>query len=177
VIRSPEHLEVALGAAKKSIILHKNGSLLPLKPSQRVALIEFASHTEKEPRQPDSETIFAGILRTRLPLLESTWLDPLMPTSEQIDAAETIIAESEIILLATRNAHISPMQRTVAEKLINKKTVLICLRNPYDAGVLQADTILLTLGDSYPSMQAVSMVLLGELTSNSKLHVPLTMKS
>jgi len=175
VIRSREHLEVALGAAKKSIILHKTGSLLPLKPSQRVAMIEFASHIEKEALQPGSETIFAGILRTRLPLLESTWLDPVMPISEQIDVAETIRVESEIILLATRNAHISPIQRTVAEKLINKKTALVCLRNPYDAGVLQAETILLTLGDSYPSMQAASMALIGELSSNAKLHVPLTM--
>jgi hypothetical protein len=100
-----------------------------------------------------------------------------MPTSEQIDVAETIIAESEIILLATRNAHISPVQRTVAEKLINKKTVLVCLRNPYDAGVFHAETILLTLGDSYPSMQAASMALLGELSSNAKLPVPLTMGS
>ena len=175
LIMKPEHLDIVLHAAKSAIVLHKNDNLLPLMPSQEIGLIEFASHIEQERLQPDSETIFAEILKKRLPNLVSTWLDPIEPSPMQLSEAERINDESEFIILATRNAHISQKQLDASKKLIDDKTILVCLRNPYDAGVLSAETMLLTLGDSYPSKQAVSMVLLGDFVPDARLRVPLTM--
>jgi len=54
--------------------------------------------------------------------------------------------------------------------------VLLCLRNPYDAGVLsEMDAVLFTCGDSVPSLQAAVGALVGEFAPNAQLPVPLAM--
>ena len=47
-----------------------------------------------------------------------------------------------------------------------KRSILICLRNPYDAGVLEADAVICTCGDSTPSLAAAADALLGRLRAD-----------
>jgi hypothetical protein len=80
--------------------------------------------------------------------------------------------------VATRNAHITPAQRAAAQGLISgaRRSIVLCLRNPYDAGVMEgAGTLLLTCGDSAPSLRAAVDVLMGHFVPSGKLPVPLTM--
>ena len=67
-------------------------------------------------------------------------------------------------------------QRYIVESLLNHSGILICLRNPYDAGVLCANTTLLTLGDSIPSLHAAADALIGSYKPSGNLQVPLTME-
>jgi beta-N-acetylhexosaminidase len=175
VIRQPEHLEVTLNAAKAgSVLLQVKPGAIPLETGKTIALIEFASHIEQETLGEDMDTVLAGLLKTRLPGLRSTWLDPTHPTKTQLDHADQITEQTDITIVATRNAHLNPEQRETAETRLNESSILVCLRNPYDAGVLEAGTILLTLGDSTPSLQAATEALLGDFKPSAKRHVPLT---
>jgi hypothetical protein len=54
-----------------------------------------------------------------------------------------------------------------------KPTVLVCLRNPYDAGALDAGTVLLALGDAAPSLEAAAEALAGSYEPAGRLRVPL----
>ena len=57
-----------------------------------------------------------------------------------------------------------------------KQSVLLCLRNPYDAGVLSgAGTVVCTCSDSMPSLKAAVDVLTGVFVPAAKLPVPLTL--
>ena len=131
---------------------------------------------EKEKITQDAVTSFATMLRKKVPHLQSIWLDPINPTHEQLLSSDKIARLAETIIIATRNAHLNPKQHEAAEKLLNQSNILVCLRNPYDAGILYADTTFLTLGDSTPSLQAAADALLGDYKPTGKLNVPLTMK-
>jgi len=177
VIRKPEHLETVMEAARAgTVLLRETPAILPLKHGKKYALIEFASHIEKETLGEDSETVLSGLLKSRLPELNSVWIDPVSPPEAQLEKATKIAEEADTIIVATRNAHLSSRQQETATKHLDDSTILLCLRNPYDAGVLEADTILLTLGDSNSSLQAATEALMGDFKPNARLRVPLTME-
>jgi len=85
--------------------------------------------------------------------------------------------DTDTLVLATRNAHLYPAQLEAAQTLLaaEKKSVLVCLRNPYDAGALDAGSVLLTLGDAAPSLEAAAEALVGVYEPAGRLRVPLTM--
>jgi beta-N-acetylhexosaminidase len=176
VIRCPKHLETVLKATRVGLVIQKKNNIIPLNLQTRYALIEFASHIEKDNLKEDSETTLAKLLKKRLPDTHTIWLDPLSPKKTQIENADIIAEEANTTIVATRNAHLLKNQRETARRYLDNLSCLICLRNPYDAGVLNAGTILLTLGDSTPSLQAATEVLLGDFKPKAKLRVPLTMK-
>jgi len=65
--------------------------------------------------------------------------------------------------VVTRNAHMIAAQHHLASDLLTngKQTILVVLRNPYDADVLSADAVLCTYGDSMPSLEAAAQALAG----------------
>jgi len=178
VIRQPKHLETMGRAARAGTVLLRDApGLLPLVPETRVALIEFASSLEKEGLEQERETAFTILLRKRFPSLEAVWMDPSRPTERQLEHAERLAESSDTLVLATRNAHLCPAQLDSARRLLAawKPCVLVCLRNPYDAGALEADSVLLTLGDATPSLEAAAEALVGAYKPAGRLRVPLTM--
>ena len=178
VIRKHEHLETVLEAARAgTVLLRQDPDMVPLEGSRKTALIEFASHIEKETLGEDSETALAGLLKKRLPGLHSIWLDPVSQSQKQLEKANQITGEAVTIIVATRNAHLSPNQRDTTMRCLDRSSILLCLRNPYDADVLDAGVILLTLGDSTPSLQAATEVLMGDFNPSAKLCVSLTTKN
>ena len=177
VIRKPGHLETVMEAARAgTVLLRESPDILPLKRGKKYVLIEFASHIEKETLGEGSETLLAGLLHTRLPESKHVWLDPVSPTEAQLEKAKNLAEKVDTIIIATRNAHLSSKQLEAAKQYLDNSTILLCLRNPYDAGILETDTILLTLGDSTSSLQAATEALLGDFKPSAKLRVPLTMK-
>jgi len=178
VIRSPSHLETMDRAARAGmVLLRETPGILPIGPEVKVALIEFASHLEPEALEQGGETMFAAKLRPRLHQLEVVSMDPSAPTEEQLERAERLAKEEDTMILATRNAHLNPTQLDSARRLLDRREpcVLVCLRNPYDAGVLNTDSVVLTLGDAVPSLDAAVDALTGAYTPSARLRVPLTM--
>jgi beta-N-acetylhexosaminidase len=174
VIRCPTHLGTVRRAARAgTVLLREEPGAIPLLKERRVGLIEFASHLEEEKLMRGAETAFAAMVRGRLPRLQSVWLDPTNPTEEQLQRLGELTEVAETLVVATRNAHLNPGQLGVVERL-GRLSVLVCLRDPYDAGVICAGTTLLTLGDSAPSLQAAADALLGDYRPAGRVRVPLT---
>jgi len=172
VIRSPVHLETVRRAARAgTVLLREKPGTIPLKGD--VWLIEFASHLEKEKLVQGAETAFAAMLKGRLPRLRSIWLDPADPNEEQLRGLDELARVVGAIVVATRNAHLNPLQLEAVNRHLGRLSVLVCLRNPYDAGIIGADTVVLTLGDSEPSLRAAADALIGDYKPRSSINVPL----
>lgn len=178
-IRRPDHLDIMRHAARRGMVAVRiEQGVLPLKPddSRRAALVEFASHLESEVVEHGDLTGLVTALHHRLPKVTGVSLKSAEFTDEQVAQVRRLAADSDVLILATRNAHLIPAQRELAQDLIGraKKTILLCLRNPYDVDVLSgADTILCTCGDSTPSLEAAVEALLGQFSPSARLPVPL----
>jgi beta-N-acetylhexosaminidase len=71
-----------------------------------------------------------------------------------------------------------PEQLEMARNLLvlSRRSILICLRNPFDAGVLPgADAILCTCSDSTPSLQAAADALFGDFVPSGHLPVEVSL--
>jgi len=67
-----------------------------------------------------------------------------------------------------------PEQLDMARDLLGraKQSILLCLRNPYDAGeLIAAQAVLCTCGDSTPSLQAAVDALFGVFIPSGQLPV------
>ncbi|KAB2903139.1 MAG: beta-N-acetylhexosaminidase [Anaerolineae bacterium] len=172
LIRQPAHLAVGQKAARASIVLHKAGSLLPLGDS-KVGLIEFSPNLVSQAMDATGLNLLSDVLRRKLPTLQSVILDPQNP--DNLERAHQLVRECDILVVATRNAHLLPAQQQAAKQLLGEhpKTVLLCLRNPYDIQQLSASTVMCSCGDSTPSLEAIVDALLGEFMPTGKLPVAL----
>lgn len=171
-IRAPEHLETAAKAARAGIVALQG---VPSLRGKQVALVEFASHLESEALEHSGQTGFAALLHERLPGLQSIGLHPASQNADLVNRAKQLVASCDVAVIATRSAHLVPQQRELAQILIDaaKQPVLLCLRNPYDAGALTgAAAVLCTCGDSAPSLAAAVEALMGDFTPAAKLPVP-----
>lgn len=178
-IRAPEHLAIMAEAARAGMVqLRATPGILPLRPddSRRIAVIEFASVLESGILERGGETGFATLVRARLAGAECLALAPEAPQGAAEQQALALARTADVVIVATRNAHLQPAQQALAQRLLAeaRQAVLLCLRNPYDAGALTgAGTVLCTLGDSTPSLEAALDALLGEFVPQGRLPVPL----
>ncbi|GAB4555739.1 MAG: beta-N-acetylhexosaminidase [Anaerolineae bacterium] len=168
VIRAPSHLDAMAAAARASVVMLKRGAALPLHGT--IGIVEFPSLHESGIIETSGLTGLAQRLKARLPHLEVV----IQQSNAEAANAEQLAARVDTLILAVRNAHLSQPQLTIARRLLSMahRVVLVCLRNPYDAGVLNgADTILLTCGDSTPSVAAAADALLGDFEPSGVLPV------
>jgi beta-N-acetylhexosaminidase len=178
-IRRPEHLEIAARAARSGTVLLRVGEgLLPIlrNDTRRVALIEFASQLEREALEKGACTHLASLLQEELPNVEGLWLDAYSPAEGLLVAARALASSSDVVIVATRNAHLIPRQLELAKELLvsGSQRVLLCLRNPYDAGVLKgAEVVICTCGDAMPSLAAAAHLLASRFKPTARLPVPL----
>ena len=182
IIRHPHHLAVAAKAARAGTVLSQNEpSLVPLviDESRQTAFIEFASHLDAEQLERRTQTGLASLLHEELPNMVSIALDPRTPSEESLAHARKLVSSADVVIIATRNAHLIPRQRELAQEFLcsGQKSVLLCLRNPYDGGVLTgAESVLFTCGDSAPSLAAAVKTLVGNFSPTARLPVSLTME-
>ncbi len=169
-IRQPEHLATAQKAARAGVVLVQ-GELTPLDVSQKIVLVEFASVFDSDAFGTETKTNFGGLLRQSLPQVEHIAFYPPDYEGNAVEAVE----QADVLLLASRSAHLNPKQLEIANDLLKraKFSIVLCLRNPYDVDVIQgADVIVCTCGDSTPSLQAALDALMGKFTPSGVLPVP-----
>ena len=178
LIGSQEHLQIMQEAARAGItILRADTDIFPLVPDsgKHIGIIEFASYLESNAAESGGQTGFIARLSERLPRIDAVALQSnnASPTSS---ADALLLAErADILIVATRSAHLFPQQLEWASKYLvaAKQSILICLRNPYDVDVLpDADTVICTCGDNAPSIQAVVDALAGDYVPTGHLPVP-----
>ncbi|MCC7449690.1 MAG: beta-N-acetylhexosaminidase [Anaerolineae bacterium] len=174
VIRQPAHTALALQAARAGICLLHDDGLLPL--DENTALVEFASVLESDILESGGLTGFTSAIQTRFPHISSVALGQFPYSEAAVMRAMQLARSGAALLLATRNAHLNAGQLDLARQLMTaaQQVVLVCLRNPYDAILLNdANTILCTCGDSTPSLVAAVDALSGIFTPCGVLPVPL----
>lgn len=181
VIRSAEHLSTMQKAARAGmVLLRTDENIFPIRASQQTTvLIEFASYLDTGAMERGDSTALASILHQHAPEIESTGLPSSGVSPETLERARKLAAESEVLILATRNAHLWPEETKLARDLMSlaKNVILICLANPYDADALpDAGTILCTCGDSTPSLHAAVDALLGDFMPSGKLPVRIALR-
>ncbi len=173
VIKKPDHLELALKAARAGTVLLHDSGLLPL--AKDAALVEFASQLDSGILESGGVSGFAAAVHQHFPDMPAVSLGSSGYSTTVVEQAKQAAQSASVLVLATRSAHINPEQLALAQQLINSASqiVLVCLRNPYDAGVLSgAGTVICTSGDSQPSLEAAAEVLAGVFTPTGKLPVP-----
>lgn len=177
VIRHPDHLAVCRAAAEAgTVLVTADPASFPLRPeSQRIALVEFASHLETGAVDQSGLSGLGTLLHAQAPRIIHLALNPAEPQGETLEEARRMVRAADVAIVATRSAHLLPKQREIAQELLDMahRSILLCLRNPYDIEVLDGpDTILCTCGDAMPSLQAAVDALLGRFTPTGRLPVP-----
>ncbi len=176
-IRHPDRLALMQQAARAGLVLLKSDpGVFPLKPDARIGVVEFASYLESGVVERGGLTGFVARLAGQLPQAECVSLRSVDTDAAGLERARQLAAACDVLVLATRSAHIIPEQLTMARDLMARarQVVLVCLRNPYDAAVLPgAAAVLCACGDGEPSLQAGVEALLGHFTPAAKLPVPL----
>ena len=175
VVGSDRHHALALRAARAGTVLLKRGTALPVSAdARRIVCIEFAARRLSDAVEASSRGRFATLLSARLPLAEQHSIDPRLPRDVAQPTIERLTADADTVILLTRNAHLQPAQRRLAQHAIDSaaRTILVCARNPYDAGQLAgADTVICTLGDSEPSLAAAVAAVCGDFVPKGQLTV------
>ena len=175
VVGSDAHRSLALKAARAGIVLLKKGEALPLiADSAQVCLIEFYSLQSSDGSANEAPSQFAAYLSRRLPGVQCVTIDPSSEAAEQAAGIDSVAREVDSIILVTRNAHMQPAQFQSAQFICERarKVILVCARNPYDAGLIAgADTIICTNGDSKPSLLAAVDAICGETIPTGRLTV------
>lgn len=173
VIGSDEHRAIAAEAARAGTVLVKRGACFPIETSNaRIVSIEIAAQYILDASDTRSRKTFSRMLARRLPLAASGVLDLKGADARITDA----VKRADIVVLLTRNAHMQRSCLRLAQQIIDqsKQVVLVCARNPYEAGILEgADTVICTNGDSKPSLQAAVDAICGDFAPAGELTVPL----
>ena len=174
IVGSSAHLARADEAARAGIVLVKRGNALPLDSSlKRPVLIEFRDEPNAEAADPQTRTWLASYLSSRLPAIRCQIVDPRFSEAESQEI-ESLLPAADVIILVTRNAHLRPRQMQLTQLICDSagQVLLLCARNPYDAGRLRrADTIICSNGDSRPSLKATVDALFGDYLPAGKLTV------
>jgi beta-N-acetylhexosaminidase len=155
-----EHHALALELARNAItLLRDDASLLPLKPGERLLVIETAA---------------AKGLGT---VLDVTTLEIKNdPDGHVIDAALQMAQETDKIIIATTDAGMYPGQVKLVTELLakNPNIILISVRTPYDSRVLpNVTTILAAYGGNPKTLRALADVLIGKSEATGVLPVAL----
>ena len=175
IVGSKAHRSLAGEAARAGAVLVKRGSALPITSSRaRTSLIEIASKQVLGADRPITPSRIASLLSRRLASVVCHRIDPAADYDANLDIVAGAITEADIVVLVTRNAHLNPSQSRLARFICDRaqRAILICVRNPYDAGLINgADSVICTNGDSPPSLEAAVDAICGEYLPGGKLTV------
>lgn len=166
IVGCDAHRSLARKAARAGTVLLRAPERLPIARSRsRVLCIEFASQLFSGEEDQDCGTALSRYLQERLPHAESLIVRSEAELGSILARAESLDAAWEILIIATRNAHLLPWQAGAAQAAIDRHpgALLLCLRNPYDADVISgAGVILCSNGDSAPSLEAAIDAICGD---------------
>ena len=173
-IQTLEHQAIAeLAARAGTVTLKQCDTDMPLPEGEPVLIVEFISALESGILERGGVTGFVGAVQANIPNTETLVLSPNATLSSE--TLDKVAAWDGVTVVATRNAHLHEAQRNAARAVIKRasRPVLVCLRNPYDAQVLDAPTVICTCGDATPSLHAAADLLAGDFQATGRLTVPL----
>jgi beta-N-acetylhexosaminidase len=174
-----EHQALAARAYAASTTLVRNdGGALPLAPAPEARLLVIepdgaastAAEDERGPRH-----WLADACRRRHALVSARAL-PLRPDAAQRKELRRAAGEVEIVILATKNAHIYPEQAAAAQAVreMAPHLITVAVHNPYDLLAYPGvGTYLATYEHTAPAMEALASVLWGERAPEGRLPVAL----
>jgi len=173
------HLRLADGACERAVtLLCDDAGLVPLRLRPAERLLVLYPHGEALTRAEDSRAragAFAARLRRRHPCVEDIAIS-LAPSEDEQEALLRRAAESDVVIMATVNAHLYPRQAKMMRRLIasGRRIVGVAVRNPYDLLAFpQLGTYLATYDDTAPMLEAATRVLCGEVEPRGRLPVSL----
>ncbi len=169
VVGCQAHRALAKQAARAGLALLKEGMALSSLRESRVAAVEFAAGRVSDAVEARSQRKFSDYLARRLPEADCRVFD-----SNDHSSLEENLFECDTVILLTRNAHLQPAQLQRAQSIVRRsqRVILVCARDPYDAGLLpNADTIICTNGDSRPSLIAAVDAICGDYRPRGQLTV------
>ena len=177
IVASDAHLALARRAARAGTVLLQSSGRWPIvSPGSRVLCIEFATQSDSDLPDPDLVTALARNLRQRLPHAECLVVGSECELDSLLADTALKVAASEVLIVATRNAHMLPWQARAAQTVVNRhpEAILLCLRNPYDVDAISgAGAVLCSNGDSAPSLEAAVDAICGDFVPSGKLTVNL----
>lgn len=175
IVGCEAHRSLARDAARAGTVMFTRGSAVsPKAASKQIVLIEFSSQSSPDAGTTDCQSRFASLLSMRIPRIACHLVDPEEDFDVNVRSLGDKLRGAETVILVTRNAHMQPAQRRLAQFACDsaRQTILVCARNPYDAGMIQgANSILCTNGDSSPSLEAAIDAICGDYCPNGKLTV------
>jgi beta-N-acetylhexosaminidase len=174
-----EHLALAARAyAASTTLVRDDGGALPLAvaPDARLLVIEpdGAASTAAEDSY-DPRHWLADACRLRHPRVTARVL-PLRPDATKRDELRRAAAASDVVLLATKNAHMYPEQAVAVQALreVASRLITIAAHNPYDLlAYPDVSAYLATYEHTAPAMEALAAVLWGERAPEGRLPVAL----
>lgn len=174
-IATDEHLATAQMAARAGVTVISGGENMPIRNDQTVCLVEFSLASVSEVMENLLHTSLSDLMGERFNVVQRVVVNPdrrITPRSLIASLGQA----ADVLVVVTRNAHLAPKQLEDAKALLGvaHSSVLVVLRNPYDAGLLDADTVICTHGDSNPSILAAVDALAGDYVPAGQPTVPLT---
>jgi len=168
------HRKMAYEVARRAVTLVRDREgLIPLNLSRHRPLGAFYpkvfSLTQVE-EGPQPVTLLSE-LRQRYPNALGFEFDT-EPSPDQIRAACSVGKEVDLIVIASYNSHLKPLQKQLIQGLttLHKPMVLMALRNPYDIGEFPEIGTCLALYDYHKaSIVAGVQVLLGDVQAEGAL--------
>jgi beta-N-acetylhexosaminidase len=102
-------------------------------------------------------------------------INPFSVSSKEESDIEAASADSDIIIIATENAHEFPVFLNLIHKLNKiKPTIIVSLRHPYEVKFFPKDaSIILAFSPTNKSMEAVKNVITGRLKAKGKAPITL----
>lgn len=172
-VATKEHHTITLDAARAALTcVREEADVLPMCPkdSRNIQLVEFVPGIDSDVQENTTQSPLAKLVKTAMPSVNAIAL-PTRPTQEQIAQVTAQLADVRVI--ATRNAHLNAAQAEAVRLLAESAphVVLLALRNPYDANLIDGGTVICTLGDSTPSLEAAAEVLAGHVIPTGCLPV------
>jgi beta-N-acetylhexosaminidase len=153
-------------------LLREEDGVLPLTSDdkRRIVVLEMAIWRDSLVQDFDDKSPLTQLLQKKLPHAKCATVS-FKTDGQRID--DLLKEKPDVLVIVTRNAHLSAEQASYIRDLSKrgKHVILLALRNPYDASLIEGGTVLCTAGDSNPSLQAVVDALAGEFVPNGSLPV------
>ena len=174
-----EHENLAKKISEKSITLIKNDGSIPI-TAQDILIIapqgRVLTGADGTRVAPNFANFFAERIKDRH--VETYEIDN-MPTEKQMLELEEKCKYRELIIFCTHNGGLAPKQIELAKRLlaINKRFILIPMRNPYDSQLLiEVGCCVLPYEYTVHSMTSLIKVLMGNIRAEGKLPVRLNLR-
>lgn len=174
-----EHAAVAREAAERALTLVKHNGILPLKPSEKTAVLAVVPRDMNVVLSNDpvlSHEMLPAALRRYWPRTEAVVVDE-QPTVPQAFEAVGRAKNADVIVFGIYSAGLPQALSEVLSEIValGKPVIVLITNSPYAATLVPAETaaILCAFGISTAAFEAVADALAGELTPTGTLPVAL----